>query len=100
MNDPDVILAIHRHADGVALNPVVRQRLGPHRVDLEPGRLDARGFDGGFFLEPRRADSECRDHCDECKTDTKITFHVGLMLSPRKLRSQPIDRYNARYNDR
>jgi hypothetical protein len=34
-----VILGVDRHARGLAHDPVVRQRLGPERIDLEPGRL-------------------------------------------------------------
>jgi hypothetical protein len=39
MHDEDVIVRIHRDADDVPEHPVVRQRFGPQRVDLEPRRL-------------------------------------------------------------
>jgi hypothetical protein len=40
VDDPDVVLGVHRHADGRSEQPVVRQRLGPERVDLEDRRFD------------------------------------------------------------
>ena len=42
MDDPDVIARIHRHADGGAEDPVVRQRLGPERIHLETRRTRRR----------------------------------------------------------
>ena len=39
----DVILRIDADADHVAVDPMVGQRLGPERIDLEPRRLDAVG---------------------------------------------------------
>ena len=39
VHDEDVIARVDAHADRVAQHPVVRQRLGPERVDLEPRRL-------------------------------------------------------------
>ena len=35
VDDPDVVPGVHRHADGRAEQPVVRQRFRPQRVDLE-----------------------------------------------------------------
>ena len=40
MDDPDVILGVDPEADDLAEHPVVRQRLGPQRIDLEPRRLE------------------------------------------------------------
>ena len=39
MDDEDVILRVDADADHGAEHPVVRQRLRPHRVDLETRRL-------------------------------------------------------------
>jgi hypothetical protein len=39
LDDPDVIVAIDRDAGGLTDEPVVRQGLGPPRIDLELGRL-------------------------------------------------------------
>src|SRR5688500_3197760 len=41
VHDPDMILLIHPHTDGVAEQPVVWQRLRPHRIHLEARRLRA-----------------------------------------------------------
>ena len=47
MNDPDMALGIHRHADGGAHHPVIGQRLGPHRVHFKPGRHHRGGVENG-----------------------------------------------------
>jgi hypothetical protein len=41
MHDPDVIATIDGHACDRTQNPVIRQRPGPKRIDLEPRRLMA-----------------------------------------------------------
>jgi hypothetical protein len=41
MDDPDMILSIHADANCHTENPVIRQRLRPQRVDLEPRRLNS-----------------------------------------------------------
>ncbi len=52
MNDPDVVVGIDPHADGLAEHPVIGKRLGPKRIDLEPGRHDAAlGLRRDGFLE-------------------------------------------------
>jgi hypothetical protein len=78
MDNPDVVVRIDRDADGLAKQPVVRQRLGPHRVDFEPRRLGSTGgmYDGAL-LEQGRSDSESDKHSGERDTDTEITFHDG-----------------------
>jgi hypothetical protein len=39
VDDEDVIARVHADADRRSEHPVVRQRLGPHRIDLEARRL-------------------------------------------------------------
>ena len=41
MDDPDVVLGIDGHADRLAENPFVRQRLRPQRIDFEARRLNS-----------------------------------------------------------
>jgi hypothetical protein len=38
LDDPDMVLRIHRHPGHLAQDPVVGQRLRPERIDLEVGR--------------------------------------------------------------
>ena len=67
MNDPDVILAIHRHADRLAEYPVVGERLGPERVDLEPRRRgDCRlhAISEDALSHSQRAEESEEDRCD------------------------------------
>jgi hypothetical protein len=40
VHDPHVILVVDPHADTAADDPMVGQRLGPERIDLEARRLD------------------------------------------------------------
>jgi hypothetical protein len=49
MNDPDVVLCVDRNADGHAEQPLIGQRLGPQRIDLEERNLNHR------MLRDRRA---------------------------------------------
>src|SRR4029077_18948012 len=39
MNDPDMVLSVHRYPDCHALEPMIRQWLRPQRVHFESGRL-------------------------------------------------------------
>ena len=50
MNDPDMVLRVHRNADGLAHDPVVGQRLRPQRVDFEARGLNVGGLHYGLFL--------------------------------------------------
>src|SRR5215467_4362136 len=53
MNNPDVILRINRHADGLTLQPMIRQRFRPQRIDFE-----TRGLYGcGFYCSPLLQDA-------------------------------------------
>ena len=62
VDDPDVVAGVDPHADGVAEHPVVRQRLGPERVDLVARRL-RRALDagGGHVVERRLGDAQGDD---------------------------------------
>jgi hypothetical protein len=51
MDDPHMVVRIYGHADGLAEDPVVRERLGPHRIDFKPGRGNGCGLDGGLLVE-------------------------------------------------
>src|SRR5580698_5851391 len=46
MDDPHVILGIDRHANGLAEDPVIGQRLGPGEIDFEMRRRDVGGLHG------------------------------------------------------
>jgi hypothetical protein len=63
VDDEDVIPRVHTHADRGAEDPVVRQRLGPHGVYFEPGRLHALQSDLGD--ERPLADAEGGEGRDE-----------------------------------
>jgi hypothetical protein len=58
MNDPHVILSIHRHADRHTDVPVVGQWLGPKRVDLESGRHNNSTFDDHRSVQQTLSDEE------------------------------------------
>src|SRR5258705_2375506 len=72
MNDPDVIVRIGKHTNGLPEHPVIGKRFGPHRVDLEPRRLHAARLCGGCLVEHSLADSKrSKDH-DKTGTDEEI----------------------------
>ena len=62
MDDPDVIVRIDPHADGLAEHPVIGQRLRPQRIDFEARRLHAGlRLRGGRFVEHRLGDGKSRE---------------------------------------
>jgi len=65
MNDPDILLIIHPHADGPAEQPVVGERLGPQRVNLEHRRDHGGALRLGAALEECLAQAERRDAAGE-----------------------------------
>ena len=78
MDDPDVILGVDAEADRLPEHPVVRQRLRPHRIDLEPRRLEA-----GSILRRPRCSNDATGHdraptiaVDERRADQQIAFLV------------------------
>ncbi len=76
MNDPDMILRVHRDADGLAHDPMVGQRLGPQRIDLEARRGDGGGFHHRMFLQQKRSDTQRASKCQETETSISIALHV------------------------
>ena len=75
MDDPDVVLRIDRHADGLPENPLVGQRLRPERIDFEPRRPDGGGFHGGSFFEHGRRLEQCYQKREQDRTDKELTSH-------------------------
>ena len=58
MNDPDVVLTIDRNANGLAEDPMIGERLGPHGIDFKSWRLNRGGLDGGLFIKQRCRNSQ------------------------------------------
>ena len=62
VDDPDVIVGVHTDANRGSEDPMIRERLGPERVDFESRRLHgAFRLRGGGALEERLPDAE-RSH--------------------------------------
>ena len=59
MNDPDMVLRIDRDAADLAHDPVVGQRLGPERIDLE--FRDIAGLRRCERSDQRGGDAQCGD---------------------------------------
>src|SRR4029078_1269543 len=76
MDDPDVLLRVDGHADRLSENPLVRQRLRPQRIDLEPRCRDA-AFElrVGEALEVRRTRAERREQYEQSDADAE-RFHA------------------------
>jgi hypothetical protein len=59
VHDEHVVAGVDADPDRVAEQPVIRQRLGPERIDLEEGDLDHVGLHGlGFVVDDGLADGE------------------------------------------
>src|SRR5207247_8542846 len=92
VNNPDIVLSIHRYTDGLAENPLVRQRLRPERVDFEPRRLYTGGFDSGSLLEHGGPDAERGEESHKGDGDIDITLPFSLppsripLPAPRSVR--------------
>ena len=80
MNDPDVILVIHRDADGLAHDPVVGQRLGPQRIHFKSRSLNSRGLDYGFFCQLVRPDAEGGNSREKSGANVEIAFHDAFII--------------------
>jgi hypothetical protein len=52
MDHPDVIAGIDGETDGLADHPVIRQRLGPHRIHFEARGLDHARWCGCLVERP------------------------------------------------
>src|SRR5262249_51930666 len=67
VNDPDVVLGVDGNPDGIAHHPMIRQRLGPHGIDFEPGRRYGGSLDRGPSVDYGRCDAkrdqEAREGC-------------------------------------
>ena len=64
MDDEDVVAAVDADANRHTEQPMVGQRLGPHRVDFEPRRLDGiLGLRSCRLLQHGLGDAERHEHC-------------------------------------
>ena len=74
MDDPDVILEVDADADGRTENPVIRQRLGPERIHLEPrSRCAGLRLRGRALLEPVLADTERHDAREKSRANDNVS---------------------------
>src|ERR1700680_2340220 len=58
MNNPNMVLGIHRYADCPTHDPMVRQRLRPHRIHLKSWRLDSGSLYSGLLPDYGRSKPE------------------------------------------
>ena len=77
MNDPDMVVGIGGDADHVAHDPVVGQRLGPHRVYFESWRQSSGRLNNGSLAENRGAYSECDGERQESRSNVKTALHAS-----------------------
>ena len=78
VDDPDVVLLVDPDADRQAEHPVVRQRLGPERIDLEAWCLDHLPAPRPRALQQRLAGAQRRQQCDAHRADDQFAsrgFH-------------------------
>src|SRR5258708_422250 len=83
MDDTGVLLRDGRDADGPALIPSVRQRLGERRIDFELRRhYRAVRLRGRGFLERALGEPERGEQCEKRRTDQEVTLALHT-ISPR-----------------
>src|SRR5262249_40604386 len=80
VDDPNVILSIHRNADSLAENPVIREGLRPQRIDFESRSINSRGFDRSSFLQDDTCNDKCAEQSHKDHTDVEITLHAFLLM--------------------
>ena len=86
VDDVDVILGVDADADHVAVHPVVRQRLGPHRVDFEPRRLHgALGLGRRRALEHALRESERNEQRHHTGSYRDVTLHTRSSIRDAKV---------------
>ena len=85
MDDPDMVIGIHRYADRLPHEPMVRQRLGPQRVHLKSRRhhVGGSGLYRGPLAQHRGPHSEYNQECDKGRTHVEIPPHIAFSLLPR-----------------
>jgi len=74
MDDPHVILRIHRHPDGLPKNPMIGQRLGPQWIHFEARRHDACAL--GPLGQHFRPDPQSAEGRYERSAQVQVAFHV------------------------
>jgi hypothetical protein len=79
VDDPNVILSIHRNADSLAENPVIREGLRPQRIDFESRSSNSRGFDRSSFLQDDTCNEKCAEQSHKDHTDVEITLHASSL---------------------
>src|SRR5215475_1193875 len=101
MNDPYVVLSVNPHADGHSDVPVVRQRLRPHRVNLEPWRHDYGAALNVRHLLQRALTNEKRDkEREEGRADIDITLSFHTTHPLRVSTASGSERGPSQYRER
>ncbi len=80
MDDPNVILGIHGDADGLPHDPMIGQRLGPHRVHFEPRSLHPGRLHHRPSCQSVRPHSECGKSREKCGANAEIAFHDEFII--------------------
>src|ERR1700739_3376675 len=93
MDDPDIVLCVYGDTNGHADDPMVRQWLGPHRLDFEHRHLHRGGLHGRPLFKRPRSKTKRGDERDKSHTDPEITLHNDIL--PDALRSGLLKRTTA-----
>ena len=81
MNHPDIILLIDGDADRHAQQPFVRERLRPHRLNLELRSLSAGSLNHRFLVQNVGRDSEGGQNRQKRRTCIEISLHFFPSLT-------------------
>src|SRR5712675_1575330 len=77
MNDPYMIARVRCDSDHTADYPMVRQRLGPHRIHFESWRLNSGRLYRGPLLEQGRSGSQSDKQRQEGPAKIVATLHTS-----------------------
>jgi hypothetical protein len=78
MNDPHVILGVHRNTDDGPENPVIRQRLRPERIHFEHRRLNTSALSVCTVLKHGLSRSQSGQQNHDGASCIKVTFPLRV----------------------
>src|SRR4029453_3839570 len=83
MHDPDVVLRVDAEPDRLTDTPVVRERLGEHRVHFEARRHDrALSLHSNRAIEHATTHTERNDRRHKARANHKVSWSAHLVFSP------------------
>jgi hypothetical protein len=83
MKNPNMVLGIHRYADGFTEDPVIGQRLGPQRVHFKSGRHHRGGMNNGALPAHGGANGQRAEKNEKDRAHNETAPHALILLAER-----------------